>query len=72
MLQSVQIDGGCDEVIWPYTKHKSFTAKSMYNLLTFGGLRIQTCRLFGRVEFLSKSSIFYIYLGEENLLVLIN
>lgn len=72
MLQSVQIEGGCDEVIWPYTKHKSFTAKSMYNQLIFGGLRIQSCGLFGRVESLLKLNIFSIWLGEESFLVLFN
>lgn len=39
ILQSVQLDGNRDEVIWPYTKNKSFTAKSMYRLLTFGGVK---------------------------------
>ncbi len=39
MLQLVQLDDGIDEVIWPHTRTKTFTSKSMYRLLTFGGVR---------------------------------
>lgn len=51
-LQSINLDGGQDEVIWPFTKQNIFTTKSMYRLLTFGGSGIMKCGLFGKVKFL--------------------
>ncbi len=39
LVGDIQLEEGRDKSCWPYTKDSLFTTKSMYRMLTFGGIK---------------------------------
>lgn len=39
LLNEYNLDGGANRVVWPYTSNKIFNVRSMYRLITFGGVK---------------------------------
>lgn len=52
MIQEAVLDDQPNKLSWAFEKGKKYSVRSMYRLITFGGLSMQKWKSFGKAKFL--------------------